>query len=66
MLKAHPDRLVIGVIGRGHMELGFGAPDQLKDLGVVDVSVLLPHDLSDAEPPAGLAHCVFVLDDVTC
>jgi uncharacterized iron-regulated protein len=63
-LKAHPDRLVVGVIGRGHVEFSYGTPYQLKDLGVRDVGVLLPHDLSFAKPSAGLADGVFMLDDI--
>jgi uncharacterized iron-regulated protein len=36
--------LVIGIIGRGHLEFGYGTPFQLADLGVQKVSVLLPTD----------------------
>ena len=38
--KSEP--LVIGIIGRGHLEYGHGTPFQLDDLGVEKVSVLLP------------------------
>jgi uncharacterized iron-regulated protein len=40
--KNNPDALVVGVLGRGHIEYGYGVPHQLADLGVKDVSVLLP------------------------
>ncbi len=40
-LKEKPAALVIGIIGRGHMEYGFGTPDQLDDLGIEEVGVLL-------------------------
>ncbi len=36
--------LVIGIIGRGHLEYHHGAPFQLEDLGVKDTHVLLPTD----------------------
>ncbi|MFK0278385.1 ChaN family lipoprotein [Ensifer sp. NPDC090286] len=36
--------LVVGIIGRGHLEYGHGTPYQLADLGVRDVAVLLPSD----------------------
>ena len=34
--------LVVGVLGSGHLERGFGVPYQLQDLGVDDGTVLLP------------------------
>lgn len=36
--------LMIGIIGRGHLEYGHGTPYQLDDLGIDKVSVLLPSD----------------------
>lgn len=36
--------LVVGVIGRGHLEFRGGTPAQLDDLGISDTLVLLPHD----------------------
>jgi uncharacterized iron-regulated protein len=36
--------LVVGIIGRGHLEYGHGTPYQLADLGITDVGVLLPSD----------------------
>lgn len=36
--------LIIGIIGRGHLEYGHGTPFQLADLGVDKISVLLPSD----------------------
>lgn len=40
-LEEKPEALVVGIIGRGHMEYGFGTPDQLDDLGIGEVGVLL-------------------------
>ena len=59
-----PARLVVGIMGRGHVEHGWGVPHQLADLGVTDVAVLLPMTASAAcaglDP--GLADAVFVVD----
>jgi uncharacterized iron-regulated protein len=46
---ANPDAIVIGIIGRGHMEYGHGTPFQLADLGIDKVAVLLPED-GDYQP----------------
>jgi uncharacterized iron-regulated protein len=37
-----PGSLIAGLIGRGHLEYGYGTPAQLADLGVASVSVALP------------------------
>ncbi len=57
-LADRPDALIVGVIGRGHLEHGHGTPDQLADLGIAPVTVALP----DAEPGAGpdIADLVFI------
>lgn len=62
-LETDPERLVIGIIGRGHLEYGYGTPYQLRDLGVKDIGILLPHDFGQVEPAAGIADGIFVLDD---
>ncbi len=33
---------IVGVLGSGHVESGYGVPHQLKDLGIADVTTLLP------------------------
>ncbi|MBK0329232.1 ChaN family lipoprotein [Rhodobacteraceae bacterium F11138] len=38
--------LVLGIIGRGHLEFGHGTPYQLADLDVSETTVLLPQDAS--------------------
>lgn len=55
--------LVIGIIGRGHLEYGHGTLFQLADLGVTEVSVLLPSDAEafDLSVGPGLADAVFRL-----
>lgn len=54
---------LVAVVGRGHMDYGFGIPHQLADLGVTDVKVLVPWDklrpceeLTQATPPADLVY----------
>jgi uncharacterized iron-regulated protein len=58
------DALMVGIIGRGHLEHGWGVPRQLADLGIEEVVVLLPVDADDDcdALPAGLARAVFVVD----
>lgn len=49
---AQPDApLVVGIIGRGHLEFRGGTPYQLEDLGVNDAMVLLPHRAEDPHLP---------------
>ena len=64
LAEATDDPLVIGIIGRGHLEYGHGTPFQLRDLGIEDVAVLLPATdaAPEAEPLAGIADALFRLD----
>lgn len=57
--------LVIGIIGRGHLEYGHGTPYQLRDLGIASVAVLLPArgSLNDASPMKGIADAIFTLTE---
>ncbi|RKT35024.1 putative iron-regulated protein [Roseovarius halotolerans] len=56
-----PDKpLVVGIIGRGHLEYRGGTPAQLEDLGVAGAAVLLPHDLGRPHA-AGQADAVCVM-----
>ncbi|MCY1462678.1 hypothetical protein D9M71_804780 [compost metagenome] len=50
--EAHGDGgpLVVGIIGRGHLEYGHGTPYQLADLGLTEVEVLLPSDTPQVTP----------------
>jgi len=61
--------LVVGIVGRGHVEYGYGIPRQLQGLGVEGAAVLLPWDsalacdlLLDADGTA-VADAVFGLTD---
>ena len=62
--KKKPDALVVGVLGRGHIEHGYGVPHQLVDLGVKDVSILLPVEVGDGceNLESGIADAIFLVD----
>lgn len=63
--RGDPEALVVGIIGRGHLEYGHGIAHQLADLGIDDVAVLLPVDSQDAcqSLSAELADAVFVVEE---
>jgi uncharacterized iron-regulated protein len=57
----HPNALVVGVIGRGHLDHRDGVPHQLADLGIADAAVLLPVAPKEAcAAEVGLADLLFV------
>ena len=62
--RRDPKAIVVGIVGRGHLEYGYGIPHQLADMGIDDVDVLLPLDATAtcAPLPADLASAVFVVD----
>lgn len=62
-LQNHPQRLVVGILGEGHVRNGYGVPHQLKAFEVTRQSSLLtlPSDRSCARLPADLADAVFVI-----
>ncbi len=57
--------LMIGIIGRGHLEYGHGTPFQLRDLNVDKISVLLPSDAAQVKlaQQAGIGDALFRLTD---
>lgn len=62
--EAPPD-LVVGVIGRGHLDFGYGTPHQLRDLGIPESAVLVTTTGRDKPEQAlaqGIADAVFHLD----
>jgi uncharacterized iron-regulated protein len=65
--RANPNALVVGVMGRGHLEHGHGVPHQLKDLGEESIAVLLPVEVDEACDTfdRGLADALFVLASET-
>lgn len=58
--------LIVGIIGKGHVEYGYGTPHQLKDLGVKDVGILLPtlENTHNAEEINTIADGLFLLDKI--
>lgn len=65
-LKENHKVKVVGIVGRGHLEYGYGIPYQLKDLGVEDVLILLPSfdDTIHWEAIDGIGDALFRLDDL--
>jgi len=63
-LVAHPGALVVGVMGKGHLEHRWGVPHQLASLGIDDVAVLLPWEKSNPceDLTTDLADAVFGVD----
>lgn len=59
-----PEALVVGILGRGHVQYRYGVPHQLADLGIPDTAVLLPVErMADcADLPADVADAVFVIE----
>lgn len=49
-----PEALAVGIIGRGHLEYGYGVADQLDDLGVRPAVTALPDAPEEAGPIADL------------
>jgi uncharacterized iron-regulated protein len=60
----HPQSLVVGVIGSGHLRYGYGVPNQLRSLGRRNILVWLPVDAADqCDELAGIADAVFGIAD---
>tara|TARA_Y100001936_G_scaffold252983_1_gene315174 strand:+ start:4473 stop:5732 length:1260 start_codon:yes stop_codon:yes gene_type:complete len=53
--------LVVGIMGVGHIRYGYGVPRQLKDLGIMDIAMLLPweNNKSCGKTVVGIADAVF-------
>ncbi|MGI9499471.1 MAG: ChaN family lipoprotein [Geminicoccaceae bacterium] len=65
--SARPDApLVVGVLGSGHLERGYGVPYQLQDLGVDDATVFLPVPPAESCDPyqEEVADALFILPDL--
>ena len=58
--------LIVGIIGRGHLDYGFGTPHQLNSLGITDTAVLLSseNDCHNLEEINGIGAGIFRLDRV--
>jgi hypothetical protein len=62
--QRQPDSLVVGILGRGHVEHGYGVPHQLADLGISGAAVVLPIERAASCDGlrADLADAVFVIE----
>jgi uncharacterized iron-regulated protein len=40
--RKFPDATVVGILGSGHVEGGYGVPHQLKDLGIAEPATFIP------------------------
>ncbi len=64
--EGQPAPLVVGLMGMGHVQHGYGVPHQLRDLGVKRIGTLLPIersiDCALIEP--GIADAVFAIPDL--
>lgn len=65
LAAGHPPPLIVGVIGSGHMEFGFGTPDQLADLGIDRCAGLLTTTAAEhpADAPRGRARALYRIDE---
>ena len=65
-IEEDPAQKIVGIIGRGHLEYGYGTPYQLKDLGVQDVLVLLPTEKSEftLKEVQGISDGIFRIDKI--
>lgn len=63
--EANPEDVVVGIVGRGHVERGFGIPHQLANLGVSAVTSLVPvdRDRACAGLESDVADAVFLVED---
>lgn len=64
--KYGQDYTMIGIIGKGHLEFGFGTPHQLNDLGVTNHAVLITTDKNELKDDEikNIADAIFRLDIV--
>jgi uncharacterized iron-regulated protein len=62
-LAEHPDTLVVGILGAGHVRHGRGVAHQLRDLGVKRIGALMTwdHDEPCARIAKGIADAVLVV-----
>ena len=59
---AHPDTLMVGILGSGHVRFGYGVPHQLQDLGATKIQTALPAATDEcAAVETGIADHLFVV-----
>ena len=47
---------IVGILGSGHVAGGHGVPHQLKDLGIAELTTLIPVSVDEACPLVGTSH----------
>jgi len=65
--RRQPGALVVGILGRGHVEHRYGVPHQLADLGIPDAATAVPVERAATCEglEADLADAVFVIESVS-
>jgi len=65
--RREPNALVVGILGRGHVEHRYGVPHQLADLGIPDAATAVPVERSATCEglDADLADAVFVIESAS-
>jgi uncharacterized iron-regulated protein len=46
--RKYAGAVVVGILGSGHVEGGYGVPHQLRDLGIADLTALMPESTDTA------------------
>lgn len=63
-LRKHPDTLVVGIMGAGHVRNGHGVVYQLKDLGIANAGLLLTWERGEkcADLGKGFADALYLVE----
>ena len=62
--SSHPDAIIVGVIGSGHLRYGHGVPHQLDSMGKNSIEVWLPQPAgTDCRELANIADAIFGVKD---
>ena len=61
--RKYAGAVVVGILGGGHVEGGYGVPHQLRDLGIADLTALMPESTDSACKVigTGYADAIFTL-----
>lgn len=60
--SSHPQSLIVGIIGSGHLRYGHGVPHQLRSLGIENTTVWLPAPVAaECDELAGISDAVFAI-----
>lgn len=61
--RKFPNTTIVGILGSGHVEEGYGVPHQLKDLGIAELRTLIPESVEAACAHVGTSYAdaVFTL-----